>query len=174
MYYNWYKEVLCRLEDINRSLETQNRGNRSNDIVDSLAEVQCSLDNVNCSMNDVADGQNKVYASLAMYNPMSVAAEYPSNTDNKLVYTTGKVRFLDMLNPKLVILFKGTLDTENPVYFSDTSGYEHIVTTGDTSHPTKGNEIVNNIPYQSLYVGNYIILNPSEDTFTSWMAGTIV
>lgn len=167
MYYcNWYEEVLCRLCNISKSLSSQSNGIPPD-------ELLSSLDMINCSVNTLSDNQNKIYSSIAANNPMTVAAEYPNNSDDKLVYTTEKVRFLDMLNPRLVILFKGVLDTTNPVYFADTVGYEHIVTSENLNHHVIGNELINNIPYQSLYVGNYIILNPSEETISNWMNGTL-
>lgn len=135
--------------------------------------IKCQLESLACSISGNSNQLRMVYASLASENPMAVAAEYPSQTDTKVTYTTNKVRFLDMLNPNMVVLFKGTFNTDLPVYFKDTSNYEHIVTIGDTTHQATANELVNNYPYPALYIGNYIILNPTEATLQAFKEGQL-
>lgn len=132
-------------------------------IRDLNSNMLCTIDSISTQTCTNSDLLYNIYATLATKNPMSVAAEYPTESTDKVTYSTNKVRFLDMLNPKLTVLFKGTYDSELPVYFKDTSGYEHIVTFGDESSPAKASELVNNKPYSALYIGNYIILNPTED-----------
>lgn len=121
-----------------------------------------------------------LYATLATNNPMSVAAEYPSLLSDKVLYSTSKVRFLDMLNPNLVVLFKGAVQSELPTFFRDRSGvqnpddgYQHIVTVGDENTPMIAKDIINNYPYPALYVGNYIILNPTQQTLDNFKDGTL-
>lgn len=111
---------------------------------------------------------------------MSVAAEYPTELQDKVLYSTAKVRFLDMLNPSLVVLFKGRIQSSLPVYFRDRSGsvnpddgYQHIVTVGDINTPAIAQDIVNNYPYPALYVGNYIVLNPTQQTLDDFKNGQL-
>lgn len=122
----------------------------------------------------------QIYASLATNNPMSVAAEYPTTLSDRVLYSTIKVRFLDMINPNLVVLFKGKIQSSLPVYFRDRSGsinpddgYQHIVTVGDINTPMIAQDVVNNYPYPALYVGDYIIINPTSQTITDFENGTL-
>lgn len=152
-------ETICnKLCSINTTLSTIAKEIGSMDI----EAITCALNEISCSVSDLGQGIQAVYASLASVNPMAVAAEYPTQEEDKVVYSTIKVRFLDMLNPNMVVLFKGTFNVNKPVYFKDTSDYEHIVAIGDTSHQATADELVNNFPYPAKYEGNYIILNPTS------------
>lgn len=137
-------------------------------------EIICAVNQLNESMCKINEMQYSIYASLASTNPMAVAAEYPEiQDDSKVVYTTYKVIFSSMLNPKMVILFKGIKEENLPVYFVDATPFEHIVTIGDTSHQALASELVNNYPYPALYVGNYVILNPTEQTMEDFKNGLL-
>lgn len=153
-------ESICKkLCSINTTLTTiaQELGSINNE------EIVCLLEQLSHQVNNTASSIYSVYASLASVNPMAVAAEYPDEQEDKVVYSTIKVRFLDMLNPLMVVLFKGTFIVDKPVYFKDTSNYEHIVCIGDEEHQASAQELVNNFPYPAKYEGNYIILNPISD-----------
>lgn len=124
-------ESICnKLCSINTTLSTIAKEIGSMDI----EAIGCALEDIRCSVSSLGTGVQMVYASLASVNPLAVAAEYPTEKEDKVVYSTIKVRFLDMLNPNMVVLFKGTFNVNKPVYFKDTSNYEHIVCIGDTSH----------------------------------------
>lgn len=152
-------ETICnKLCSINTTLSTIAKEIGSMDI----EAITCALTEINHTVSGLGDSVQMVYASLASVNPMAVAAEYPDEQEDKVVYSTIKVRFLDMLNPDMVVLFKGTFSVNKPVYFKDTSNYEHIVCIGDTSHQATANELINNLPYPAKYEGNYIILNPTS------------
>ena len=69
--------------------------------------------------------------------------------------------------------FKGTFSDNLPVYFKDTINYEHIVTLGNINTPVTANQLVNNFPYPALYVANYIVLNPSQQTLDDFKNGLI-
>lgn len=114
-----------------------------------------------------------LYATLATNNPMSVAAEYPDLQPTRVTYSTTRVLFTDMLNPQLAVLFKQPVGADLPVYFKDLSGYEHIVTFGDTATPALSSQLVNNYPYPALYVGNYVILNPTAQTMEDFKNGLL-
>lgn len=142
-------------------------------MVNVLCCIRDFISNISCTVNQISEQSYtnsealyKLYATMATNNPMSVAAEYPSIVDDSVVYTTNKVRFLDMLNPKMVVLFKGVIDSTLPVYFKDTSGYDHIVSIGSEDTQAIAKDLINNYPYEAVYIGNYIILNPTKDTET--------
>lgn len=113
-----------------------------------------------CLLNsNIVSGFNQIEAMLAHDFPLTVAAEYPTECEDKVVYSTAKVRLLDMLNPNLYILFKGVIPVNKPVYFKDTSNYEHIVSLTDGGLPVMADTLVNNKVYTALYIGNYIVIN---------------
>jgi len=129
------------------------------EIINWCNDIKCSIDNLSCNISAIAESMQTVTSMLAHDNPMTIAAEYPQVIDNnRVVYTTEKVRFLDMLNPTIYILFKGVINEELPVYFKDTSEYEHIISLSDGGEPIMANSLVNNLVYTAEYVGNYIIL----------------
>ena len=152
--------------------------------IQSLSRQICALNEQLCNIVGlISDNQSelyRLYATLSGSNPMSVAAEYPTELTDRVLYSTIKVRFLDMLNPNLIVLFKGKINSNLPVYFRDRSGsvnpddgYQHIVTEGDINTPMIAQNIVNNYPYPALYVGNYIILNPTQQTLDNFKNGII-
>lgn len=145
-----------------------------------LQKMSSQLDCIEGELSGTQSALYNIYASLATNNPMSVAAEYPTELQDKVLYSTAKVRFLDMLNPSLVVLFKGKIQSSLPVYFRDRSGsvnpddgYQHIVTVGDINTPAIAQDIVNNFPYPALYVANYIVLNPTQQTLDDFKNGLI-
>lgn len=151
-------ESICnKLCSINTTLSTIAKEIGSRDI----EAITCALEEISCSVSGLGSELQLVYASLASVNPLAVAAEYPSELADRVVYSTLKVRFLDMLNPNMVVLFKGTINVNKPVFFKDTSNFEHTVCIGDTSHQATADELVNNFQYPAKYEGNYIILNPT-------------
>lgn len=147
------EECMCCLTNKLIAILNQNFATLDKLICCKTNDITCALNKLNESICQINEMQYSIYASLASTNPMEIAAEYPSQEEDKVVYTTDKVRFLDMLNPKMIVLFKGILDNSLPVYFQDTSNYQHIVAIGDTSHQALASELVNNYPYPALYVG---------------------
>lgn len=143
------------------------------DINSQSQENKCVLESISHQLCSVQDSIYLVYQATASVNPIAVAAEYPTVEDDKVVYSTTKVRFLDLLNPNLVVLFKGTFEDHLPVYFKDIINYEHIVTIGDINTTAYADDLVNNYNYPALYVGNYIILNPTEQTLEDFKNGTL-
>lgn len=139
-----------------------------------LGEINQQLCVIEQSISGNQAALYQLYATLATNNPMSVAAEYPTQEFDRVTYATIRVLFSDMLNPQLVVLFKQPFNVDLPVYFKDLSNYEHIVTFGDTSTPALSSQLVNNYPYPALYVGNYIILNPTAQTMEDFKNGTLV
>lgn len=146
----------------------------------AICDVSENLCHIENAVKNNQDLLYQVYASLASVNPMSIAAEYPTVLSDRVLYSTAKVRFLDMLNPNIVVLFKGKIASSLPVYFRDRSGsenpddgYQHIVTIGDINTPAIAQDIVNNYPYPALYVGNYIILNPTDQTKEDFKNGIL-
>ena len=135
--------------------------------------LQCKIGSLSCLINNLNDTQYKIYASLASVNPMAVAAEYPEETDNSVVYHTSRVVFLEMLNPEMVVLFKQPIGIGKPTYFQDVSNYGHVITFGDKDTPALSNQLVNNYPYPALYVGNYVILNPTQQTLDDFKNGNL-
>lgn len=161
------------LSEIGNSILSLIKNNNSN-----FESLNCQLENLNCSINNLSSNEYKVYASLASTNPMAVAAEYPENIDNDtiLLYKTIKVTFMDMLNPNMIVLFKGlpfTYIPNIPVKFMDNNNYAHIVTVGNINTPLLSNEIVKNYPYPALYVGNYVILKPTQQTLDDFKNGLL-
>lgn len=143
------------------------------DIQSNQTESQCALNEIAYAVSGLSGNLEFIYASLASVNPMAIAAEYPTQEEDKVVYSTTKVRFLDMLNPNIVVLFKGTFDVDLPVYFKDTINFEHTVTFGDEDTPAMADQLVNNYNYPALYVGNYIILNPTDETLQKFKDGEL-
>lgn len=142
-------------------------------IQDQNNQVQCVINQVSEQICNITSNQQQIYASLASVNPLAIAAEYPTQEGNNLVYSTIKVRFLDMLNPNIVVLFKGTVNAHLPVFFKDTINFQHTVTVGDLSTIAYADELINNYNYPALYFGNYIILNPTEQTLEDFKNGTL-
>lgn len=138
-----------------------------------LCGIKTELCGIKSSIAETQGTLYQIYATLAYNNPMTVAAEYPSVEPDKVVYSTAKARFLDMLNPNMVAIFKGTFSDNLPVYFKDTINYEHIVTLGNINTPVAANQLVNNFPYPALYVANYIVLNPTQQTLDDFKNGLI-
>lgn len=139
-----------------------------------LGEINQHLCTIEQSVSGNQTALFQLYATLATNNPMSVAAEFPTQEPDRVTYATTRVLFSDMLNPQLAVLFKQPFNVALPVYFKDLSNYEHIVTFGDTSTPALSSQLVNNYPYQALYVGNYIVLNPTAQTMDDFKNGTII
>lgn len=168
------EECMCCLTNKLIVILNQNFATLDKLICCKTNDITCALNKLNESICQINEMQYSIYASLASTNPMAIAAEYPEiQDDSKVVYTTYKVIFSSMLNPKMVILFKGIKEEKLPVYFVDATPFEHIVTIGDTSHQALASELVNNYPYPALYVGNYVILNPTEETLENFKNGLL-
>lgn len=130
-----------------------------------LLEAVQNLSSVN--PNTVED----IKRMQAHRNPMTVAAEYPEVQADRFVVATAHVRFLDMLNTDMYIIFK--IDNNNynlPVYFKDSVGYEHAVVR-QNGNPVLINQIQLNGIYSAKYqyVGGKIVLKSlvpvnSDDT----------
>lgn len=96
----------------------------------------------------------------AYLNPMTIAGEYPDVQTDRFVVST-PVRFLDMLNTDLYVIFKIDNNNHNlPVYFKDSVGYEHAVVLVNNV-PVLANQLLLNGLYKAKYQyqGGYIILD---------------
>lgn len=125
-------------------------------IAQNLNKILCQLQENNVDLSDVTD----IKRMLAHLNPMTVAAEYPTIEDDRFVVST-PVRFLDMLNSDMYVIFKIDNNSNNlPVYFKDSVGYEHIVVLSDST-PVLTNQLQLNGIYSAKYQyeGGYIILD---------------
>lgn len=110
-----------------------------------LLEAVQNLSSVN--PNTVED----IKRMQAHRNPMTVAAEYPEVQVDRFIVVTEHVRFLDMLNTDMYIIFK--IDNNNynlPVYFKDSVGYEHEIVLQN------GNSVlINQIQLNGIYSAKY-------------------
>lgn len=138
---------------------------------ENISNILCEIGN-----NNLSDDSYRLYATLAANNPRTVAGEYPTYDNDTYVYSTTRVRLLDMLNPNMYIIFKRNPNTFNqhlPVYLKDTSNFAHTITIGDINTIAYGDNITRNFNYPALYVGNYIILNPTQQTLDDFKNGLI-
>lgn len=123
--------------------------------IDKIYGAICNISSVDLS--DVKD----IKRMLAHNNPMTVAAQYPSVESNRFVVSSIDVRFLDMLNTNMFIIFKtDNIDYDLPVYFKDSVEYEHDVILSDGTRVI-ANQLQNNGIYSAKYQynGGYIILD---------------
>lgn len=125
-------------------------------IAQTLSSILCVIKNIAPDMTSV----NNIERMLAHINPMTVAGEYPTATVDRFIVST-PIRFLDMLNTDMFVIFK--IDNNNynlPVYFKDSVGYEHAVVLSDST-PVIANQLLLNGIYKAKYqyVGGYIILD---------------
>lgn len=140
--------------------------------LEALASLIRSISNSNNSIEEILrnlpsgipDYSNDLYTvkqMLAHNNPMTVAAEYPTVTNNRFVVSAPYTRFLDMLNSDMYVIFK--IDNNNynlPVYFKDSVGYEHKVVLSDGTSVMANQLLLNGIyPAKYQYTGGYIILD---------------
>lgn len=136
-------------------------------------DLSCTISDLVCNSND---NNYTIYATLAANNPRTVAGEYPMYENDTYVYTTTKVRLLDMLNPNMYLILKrnpNSLNQHLPIYLKDTSNFAHAVMIGDINTPAYGDNTTRNYNYPALYVGNYIILNPTQQTLDDFKNGLI-
>lgn len=122
----------------------------------TLSSIKCTIEDIAANMS----GTENVERMLAHNNPMTVAAEYPTVMEDRFVVST-PVRFLDMLNTDMYVIFK--IDNTNynlPVYFKDAVNYEHPVVLSDAT-PVLVNQLQLNGIYSAKYQysGGYIILD---------------
>lgn len=134
----------------------QSGGFNFNFLVEKLDEILCAIESSTPDMNSVEN----IARMLAHNNPMTVAAEYPTVMEDRFVVST-PVRFLDMLNTDMYVIFK--IDNTNydlPVYFKDSVGYEHPVVLSSGT-PVLVNQLQLNGIYSAKYQysGSYIILD---------------
>lgn len=130
---------------------------RQEEIINSLNSIVDAVSNLPGS-EDAVDDLRRMQAHI---NPMTVAAEYPTVEDGKFVVSTATVRFLDMLNSDMYVVFKiDNNDYDLPVYFKDSIGYEHRVVLPDAT-PVIANQLLLNGIYAAKYqyTGGYIILD---------------
>ena len=128
-------------------------------ITNFLNVINNKLECIENLLSDLSSNKNNERL-LAHNNPMTIAAEYPSIMEDKVVVNT-PVRFLDMLNSDMYVIFK--IDTNNaelPVYFKDSSNYEHRIVLPN-SQPVLLSDLQLNGIYKAKYQyeGGYIILD---------------
>lgn len=162
----------------NELIKENNQQQIINLLVKNGEEIRCIKSQLS-ALNTINKNLYSVYASLASTNQMAVAANYPTLVNRIVVYTTN-ITFKEMLNPNLVVLFKDSnyITEDLPVYvkdISDTTGYNHIVTFEEANieHQATNNQLVNNYLYPALYVGNYIVLNPTQQTLDDFKNGLL-
>lgn len=132
-----------------------------------LKSVSCQLNNLQSGTlnNDVAI----IKMMLAQINPMTVAGNYPHIEDNNRYIISTTIRFLDMLNTDLYLMYKtdiSSLTIDLPLYFKDadyvgsTAAYEHAVVLTDGT-PVLANQLIPNGIYKATYQYDmsYIILD---------------
>lgn len=147
--------------------------------------LKCILDSINCniqsicnSLSNTNDTNYLIYASIASVNPIVVTGNYPTNVDDNTVlqYSTNKFALMDLLNPYIVLLLKGKpweQIPDLPVKFMDLNNFAHNVTKGDIDTPFLSQNVVNNYPYKALYVGNYIVIDPTNETIEKFKNGEL-
>lgn len=129
------------------------------ELKDSVKCIKREIEDLKCTLSDINNNTYNIQSMLAHGFPSTIAAEFPTETEDSVVYSTNKVRLLDMLNPTLYLVFKGIINSNKQVYFKDTSGYPHIVCIGNEDTLLYANDIENNKSYKGIYKGNYIILD---------------
>lgn len=112
----------------------------------SLATL-CSID---ANLKDIK-------SMLSHEFPMTIAAEFPTELPDRVVYTTSTI-LRDLLNPNPFIQFKGVLNVAKPVFLKDGTGFPHVVSINTQADQALANELTNNLVYPSAYVGNYVTL----------------
>lgn len=137
-----------------------NIGKWFKDLGKALEAIQCAVEAI-CipSPPDSPDIRN-IERMLAHNNPMTIAAEYPHVEGDRFVVST-PVRFLDMLNTNIYVIFK--IDNTNydlPIYFADSAYADHTVVLPDGT-PVTPNQLQLNGIYSAKYQysGSYIILD---------------
>lgn len=127
-------------------------------IIEQNDQIICNTSNSNygilCSLLEAVEN---IEGMLSHDLPMTVAAEYPTEYEDRVVYTTDVV-LMDLLNPNPFIIFKGVINVALPVYLKDGNNYEHIVSINVQADQALANELTNNISYPSVYEGNYVTL----------------
>lgn len=123
-----------------------------------LTEILCAVESISCVNPQTVDNIQRM---LAHNNPMTVAAEYPTVVDDNRIVVSTPVRFLDMLNTDMYVIFK--LDSNNknlPMYFKDSVDYEHKIVLSDVT-PVLDSDLQLNGIYKAFYqyLGGYIILD---------------
>lgn len=112
----------------------------------TLNSILCAIENGSTDTSTIDD----IKRMLAHENPMTIAAEYPTATDDRFIVST-TVRFLDMLNTDMYIIFK--MDNNNynlPVYFKDAVDYEHPIVLKNGT-PVLANQLQLNGIYKAKY-----------------------
>lgn len=123
----------------------------------------CSLNNINCTINTLLEEQCKtnsilanIQMSLGTQFPTVVQAEYPEITEQGIIYHYSGV--LREIVGNIVVIFRGKLEQDLPVYLADATGYAHIVTAVGSNEQLTGNNVVVNTNIPAIYEGNYIHL----------------
>ena len=130
-------------------------------ILDKINNTICGIgQSIEClelvNPNDIKD----IKRMLAHNNPMTVSAEYPTEINGRYVVSTN-IRFLDMLNTDLFIIFKiDRNDLHLPMYFKDSVEYEHAIVLPN-GNPVYLNGLQLNGIYSAKYqyTGGFIILD---------------
>lgn len=108
--------------------------------------------NINCMLCNISNklNTNDINRFLTHNNPMTIAAEYPSYLENRIVFSTD-VLFNALLNTKIYIIFRADNMNENlPVYFKDDNNYEHSIVLTDNT-PV----LLNQLQSYGIYSANY-------------------
>lgn len=116
-----------------------------------ITTISKLLKQINCSINNIptTDTAN-IERMLAHNNPMTIAGEYPHEEDGRFVVST-PVRFLDMLNTDMYVIFKIDNNSSNlPVYFADAVNYQHAIVLPDNT-PVLVNQLQLNGIYKAKY-----------------------
>lgn len=125
-----------------------------------LYKLEEFINSIICNIPNNTNSIKNIERMLAHNNPMTIAAEYPTIKEDRFVVSTD-VRFLDMLNTDIYIIFKIDNNESNfPVYFKDSIDYEHRVVLGDKT-PVLASDLQLNGIYKAKYqyTGGFIILD---------------
>jgi hypothetical protein len=120
------------------------------------ADVTCLLEQLICNQNTMISSIKSIQMSIATAYPTVVQGEYPEVTDQGIIYHYSGV--LREVVGNIVVIFRGKIDQDLPVYLADSTGYAHIVTAPGDNDQLTGNNVVVNVITPAIYEGNYIHL----------------
>lgn len=127
-------------------------------LIQQNEKLLCAIQDLQTVNPDAVEDIKRMQAHI---NPMTVKGEYPTALADRFVVSCPTVRFLDMLNTDLYVIFKiDNINFNLPVYFKDSVGYEHPVVLSDAT-PVICNQLILNGIYKAKYQysGSYIILD---------------
>lgn len=119
-------------------------------------DITCLLEQLICNQNTMISSIKNIQMSIATVYPTVVQGEYPEVTDQGIIYHYSGI--LREIIGNIVVIFRGKIDQDLPVYLADSTGYAHIVTASKGSDQLTGNNVIVNVITPAIYEGNYIHL----------------